>query len=112
MSIWNDIEKCLADLDEVNAVALKFGRDMVLAEAKYYSVKAEEAFSLKKDGYAVTFIEMVIKGVPKVSNALTEYHMSQIEYENARDCVNVLKKKLTALCDQYQREWSQSGLRG
>lgn len=109
MSLWGDIEDCLEDLDRVNATAVKYGRDMVIAEARYYSAKAEEAFSLKQDGYAVTFIEMVIKGVPRVSSALTEYHMAQIEYENARDCVNVLKKKLTALCDQYQREWSQSG---
>lgn len=109
MSLWGDIEDCLEDLDRVNATAVKYGRDMVIAEARYYSAKAEEAFSLKQDGYAVTFIEMVIKGVPRVSSTLTEYHMAQIEYENARDCVNVLKKKLTALCDQYQREWSQSG---
>lgn len=99
----------MRDLDRVNAVALKFGRDMVVAEAAYYSAKSEAAFDLKEQGYPVTFIEMVVKGRPQVAKRLTAYHMAQIEYENARECVNVIKKKLTALNDQYQREWSQAG---
>ena len=112
MSLWKSIEDTLRDMERVNAHAAKLGRDMVIAEAAYYGAKSRAAFGLKEQGYAVTFIEMAVKGVPEVAEAMMEYHMAQIEYDNARECVNVMKKKFQALNDQLQREWTQSGMRG
>lgn len=112
MSLWKSIEDTLKDMERVNAYAAKLGRDMVLAEAAYYTAKATAAFALKEKGYPVSLIEMAVKGVPEVAKAMTEYHAAQIEYDNARECVNVMKKKFQALNDQYQREWTQSGMRG
>lgn len=111
MSLWNEIDDCLKDMERCRETALRFGRDMVLAEAEYYSAKSRAAFSLKEQGYPVTFIEMTVKGMSEVSRKLTDYHMAEIEYENARECVNVLKKKLSALNDEMQREWSAAGMR-
>lgn len=109
--LWQGVQDTLRDLDRVNATALKFGRDKVLAEAAYYGAKARAAFELKERGMPVSYIEMVVKGQPEVAKALTAYHMAEIEYDNARECVMTLKKKLTVLNDQIQREWSQSGMR-
>lgn len=111
MSLWVEIEDCMRDLERANAYALKLGRDMVKAEADYYTAKADAAFELKEAGNPVSFIAIVVKGVKSVCRAMTAYHMAEIEYDNARECVNVIKKKLAALTDQYQREWSQSGMR-
>lgn len=111
MSLWQRIEDCIAEIERINTTAKRMGFDMVAAEAAYYSAKARAAFLLKEKGYPVTFIEMTVKGDEEVVEKLTDYHMAQIEYENARECVNVLKKKLSALNDQYSREWSQAGTR-
>lgn len=109
--MWQEILDCIRDLEKVNAYALKLGRDMVQAEADYYTAKAEAAFELKEAGNPVSFIALVLKGGKTVAKAMTAYHIAQIEYDNARECVNVIKKKLTALNDQYQREWNQAGMR-
>ena len=68
------------------------------------------AFDLKEDGYPVTLIEMVIKGMPEVVGSMTAYHAAQVEYENAREARNVYKKKLDTLREEYAREWSRAGM--
>lgn len=107
MDLWNDIQKCMALLDAALHEAKERGDRFVKAEAEYYSAKARAAFKLKEDGYPVTFIETVIKGVPSVSEKMTEYHAAQVEYENAREARNVYKKKLDTLREQYEREWGR-----
>lgn len=104
--LWSEIQECTRLLDLALAEAKERGSRFVLAEAAYYTAKAEAAFSMKEDGYPVTFIETVIKGVPSVAAKMTEYHAAQVEYENAREARNVYKKKLDTLREQYAREWS------
>ena len=71
MSLWAEIEDAMRDLAKVNAVARKFGRDMGVEDAAYYSGKSEAAFDLKEQGYPVTFIEMVVKGRGQVGRGVT-----------------------------------------
>ena len=107
--LWVEIQECIRLLDLALKEAKKRGDAMVKAEAEYYTAKAEAAFSLKEDGYPVTLIEMVVKGMPEVTEKMTEYHAAQVEYENAREARNVYKKQLDVLREQMQREWSQTG---
>lgn len=107
--LWGEIVETQELLDLALAEAKKRGREMVAAEAHYYTVKSETAYRLKEEGQAVSFIAMVIKGEPDVCDAMTAYHARQVEYENAREARNVYKKRLDTLREQYQREWSQSG---
>lgn len=111
MSLWNEIEQCIRDMDECRETALRYGRDMVRDEAAYYSAKSRAALAMKDKGYPVTLIEMTVKGDPEVARKMADFHLSEIEYENARECVNVLKKKLSALNDEMQREWNAAGTR-
>ena len=110
-ALWQRIEATLDDMERTNKLAKKLGRDLVIAEAAYYTAKARAAFALKEKGYPVSLIEMTVKGDEQVAEKLTAYHVAQIEYDNAKECVNVLKKKFQALNDQYAREWSQAGWR-
>lgn len=109
--LWTQIQECIRLLDLALAEAKERGSKYVLAEAAYYSAKAEAAFSMKEDGYPVTFIETVIKGVPSVAEKMTAYHAAQVEYENAREARQVYKKKLDTLREEHQQEWSQAGER-
>lgn len=111
MSLWNEIEEVTRLLDMSLKEAKERGAKCVLAEAEYYSAKANAAFALKADGLSGTMISIVIKGHPMVVDKMLEYHAAQVEYENAKEARNVYKKKLDTLREQYQREWSQSGMR-
>lgn len=107
-NLWEEIEDTMRLLDKALREAKSRGDRYVAAEAAYYSAKARAAFSLKEDGYPVTFIETVIKGVPSVAEKMTDYHAAQVEYENAREARNVYKKKLDTLREQYAREWGEA----
>ena len=111
MSLWNEIEEVTRLLDMSLKEAKERGAKCVLAEAEYYSAKANAAFAMKADGMTGTMISIVIKGHPMVVDKMLEYHAAQVEYENAKEARNVYKKKLDTLREQYQREWSQSGMR-
>ena len=106
--LWEQIKHCMRTLDTALIECKQRGAAMVAAEAEYYTAKANAAFELKEARNPVTFIQIVIKGVPTVTAAMSRYHAAEVEYENAREARNVWKKKLDTLREQYQREWSSS----
>lgn len=110
LPLWDQIRECHRMLDVALRECKERGRKMVSAEARYYTEKAKVSFELLEQGYANTLIQTVIKGMPTVCEAMTEYHAAQVEYENAREARNVWKKKHDALREQYQREWSAAGM--
>lgn len=85
------------------------GVAMNAAEAKYYTVKDMRVRELIDENKSATVISMIIKGEPEVNAAMNEFHDLQVEYKNACEAINVYKKWLDYLREQYQREWSQSG---
>lgn len=106
--LWVRIKECMRMCDLALSECKSRGQHMVEAEVEYYTAKAEESFRLLEAGYANTLIQTVIKGRPRVAEAMGEYHAAQVEYENAREARNIWKKKLDTLREQYTREWSEA----
>ena len=109
LPLWEQIRECHRMLDVALKECKSRGRAMVSAEADYYTRKAEASFRLLEEGYANTLIQTVVKGVPEVNEAMRAYHAAQVEYENAREARQVIKKKHDALREQYSREWAAAG---
>ena len=109
LPLWEQIRKVMGLLDTALRECKERGQRMVTAKAAYYTAKAEAAFRLREDGHPVTFIQEVLKGEADVCAAMIEYNAAEVEYENAREARNVLKKKLDTLREQYQREWGAAG---
>ena len=108
--LWEQITHCMKMLDTALLECKSRGSLMVETKAAYYTAKAKAAFSMREDGYPVTFISDVVKGVPEVSEAMTAYNAAEVEYENAREARNVWKKKLDTLREEYAREWGRTGI--
>jgi hypothetical protein len=106
--LWEQMKSCMRMLDTALLECKDRGSRMVACKARYYSVKSQHAFQMREKGFPVTFIQDVIKGVPEVNEAMSEYNAAEVEYENAREARNVVKKKLDTLREQYAREWSQA----
>lgn len=112
ISLWNDIVKCEELCELALLQAKKRGDAWAVAEANYYTVKAQVAYSLKEDEQLpVSFINLVLKGHPEVAAAMQEKDKAYVEYVNAKEAINVYKKKLDTLREEHSREWSQSGMR-
>ena len=109
VDLWQDIKKTKELLDVALKEAKARGIAMNAAEAKYYTVKDLRVRELMDESKSGTVIAMIIKGEPDVNTAMNEYHDLQVEYKNACEAINVYKKWLDFLREQYQREWSQSG---
>lgn len=107
--LWVRIQECMKLLDLSLAECKKRGQEMVAKELAYYTAKSRCAAELLEAGYANTYIQTVIKGRPGVAEAMSEYHLAQVMYENARESRQVYKKKLDTLREQYAREWSDAG---
>lgn len=110
MPLWEQITYCMRMLDTALFECKSRGRLMVAAEAAYYTAKDKEAFELLEAGCTNTYIQTVIKGRPRVCEAMTAYHAAEVEYENAREARNVWKKKLDTLREEYAREWGREGI--
>lgn len=109
MDLWADIQDVIRLLDKSLIVARDRGRDWAEAEMSYQSIKSAVAYEMLEDGRPMTFISIAIKGDAKVNEALGLRDRRLVEYENAKEARNVLKKKLDTLREQYAREWSQAG---
>ena len=107
LPVWVRVKECLRLIDLAITEAKKRGQKMVLAEAAYYSAKADEYFILLEAGHANTFIQQVIKGRPRVNEALSAYHAAEVEYKNATEAINAYKLALRVLENEQQREWEQ-----
>lgn len=105
--IWVRVNECQRLLDLAIAESKTRGRDMVAKEAAYYSAKAEESLAMLDAGYANTFIQTVIKGRPRVSEAMHAYHEAEVYYKNAQDAIQVYKLKLRVMEAELEREWEQ-----
>lgn len=101
-------DECIRLLDVALMEAKARGRRLVEAEAAYYSAKAHETFELLEQGYANTTVQGVIKGQDKTGVAMRAYHAAQVEYDNAKEAINVYKLKLRSLEAEIEREWEQA----
>ena len=95
-------------LNKAISEARRRGLVMDLKEAAYYTVKADESFELLEAGYANTFIQTVIKGRPRVVEAMREYHDAEVEYKNANEAIHAYKLVLKPLEADEEREWEQA----
>ena len=106
--LWVRIEECMRLLDIALKEAKHRGKAMVDAEFAYYREKTDESFRLLEAGYANTFIQTVIKGRPKVAEAMSAYHEAEVLYKNANEAINALKAKLRVLENEQARDWEQA----
>lgn len=109
MDLWAEVQETKASLDLALKACKERGLERSRLEAHYYSVKDRRVVELKDQGCTATEIGLRIKGEPEVNEAMQAFHDAEVGYDNAREAVNVYKKWLDFLREEYQREWSQAG---
>ena len=108
-----DLYGLIMEAEEDMRLALKAAKERGLErsrlEAHYYSVKADAVQAMKDQGCTATEISLRIKGDPAVNQAMRAFHDAEVGYDNAREAINVYKKIHAFYCEQFAREWGQSG---
>lgn len=83
----------------------KRGIELARAEAEYQTAKNLTALSLKGDGFAATLINLLIKGDSRVNQKLFTRDCAQVEYDSAKEALNVYKLDARLVEAQIDREW-------
>lgn len=109
MSLWREIEETMDCLDSLIEESRQAGLEYARDKAAYYSAKARAVYDLKQDGMPATVISMVVKGDRTVNSAMHNMDVSEVAYRNSMEAINVMKKRLDTLREQYSREWGQAG---
>ena len=106
--VWRDIQETRELLEAKLKEERAFGLAMNAAECKYNTMKDLRVRELMDENKSATIINTIIKGEPGVSDALNEFRDLQVEYKNANEAVQILKRDYDYLREQYQREWGQT----
>lgn len=109
MDLLSELQETRKLMKQAMAEIPERGRIYAQAEADYQAAKNVRALELKAEHMSATLIQLTIKGDKDVNMKLFERDVALIEYESARDAVNVLKLDARLLEQQIQREWNQSG---
>ena len=104
-----DIRAAYELLDVLRQEERVQGLAMNAAEAKYYTVSALRVLELREEGYAAAIIDKIIKGEPKVNDALHKWRDFQVEYNAAKEAIQGQKRYVDFLHEQYKREWTKAG---
>lgn len=81
------------------------GIELARAEAEYQTAKHLTVLDLKQDGLPATLINLIIKGDGRVCQTLYKRDCAQVEYESAKEALQVYKLDARLLEAQIEREW-------
>ena len=79
-----------------------------MAEAAYYTAKANDTESLLGQGYTATSTADKVKGEPETNAALEKRIAEKVGYDNACEAVQCFKLIARILNDDIAREWEQA----
>lgn len=109
MSVYQEITQVLDEMKITSKESKALGEKWAMLKSRYESVKSRRVLEMKEGGFSASMIELVIKGDAEVSDAMMERDIAEVQYKNACEGVNVLKKEFDFLREQYKREWEQAG---
>lgn len=81
------------------------GVALAKAEAEYQAAKNATALRMKAEGFSATMINLILKGDDHVSQLLFARDCAQVEYDSAKEALNVYKLDARLIEAQIDREY-------
>ena len=103
--LFNDIQDLIEKLNQSIRVLAKYGNDYAEAEKNYKIALRQEALKLRDEKMAVTLINQIVYGVPKVAEKRFKRDVAEAMYKTALENINVLKLQIKILENQLEREY-------
>lgn len=108
MDLYEQIQKLTYELDQSIKQLAKNGEALAECEKVYKITLAKNALALKADGTAVTFINLIIYGLPEVADSRFNRDVAETNYKANLEHINITKLKLKLLENQLAREWGRN----
>lgn len=91
-------------LDELE----KLGVQAAQAEYEYRLEEAKKTLSLRDEGFPATLIPTLTKGDESVAKMRLLRDVSEVRYKAAQERINAIKKEISVLAEEINREWSNA----
>lgn len=108
MELWQEIAETQRMLDQALGEFRENGIRYCEAERQYQAEKSRQIMLLKSEGYPITLIPQIIKGMPTVNDLLFERNKCDVVYRANQEAINIKKLELRVLEAQYEREFSKN----
>ena len=106
--LWEEIIETERQLDQALATFRLNGLEWVRAENNYQMEKSKQIMRLKAEGFPITLIPQMVKGLKSVAELNLIRMEKEVVYKANGEAIQVKKKELSVLQDQANREWSDA----
>lgn len=78
------------------------------AEKEYRVALNKKVLELKDEGMTATLISMVIYGYEEIAEKRAKRDIAESSYEVIREKIQLIKKEMTSIENQLQRDWNDT----
>lgn len=108
IQLYQEIDQKMAMLEEAIRQLKARGIALSTAEREYRVAKAEAILEERAKGTPATLTADIVKGRRDIAKLCFERDCAQVVYDSAKEYIMVVKKEVTVLENQIQREWEQA----
>lgn len=108
MELWEEIIEIERQLDQALSTLRENGNKYCEAERKYQMAKSKEIMRLKSEGYPITLIPQVVKGIEEIANLDFERNTCEVVYKANQEALNVKKLELRVKESEVEREYARN----
>ena len=101
-------DKLIKQLDSALATLRKHGIEWAQAEYEYRKLKSQLILQLREEGYPVTIIPDVVKGLDDVAELDLKRNIAKIVYTSNNEAIMIKKLELKSIENEIQREWGNT----
>ena len=105
MALWQEVEAIRKELDYAMKLYRQNGIAFVEAENEYRIAKSKEILRLRDEGYPVTLIPDIVKGIDYVAELNLKRMAAEVVYKANHEAIQVKKLEMRTLESELEREY-------
>ena len=105
--LWEEVNTIKVQLDTALRTCRENGLKATQAEVEYRKLKSKEILRLKSEGYPVTLIPDIVKGLNEVAVLYQDKLDKEVIYKSNIEAIQVKKLELRTMESELEREWGE-----
>ena len=108
MELWEEIIVIERQLNEALSTFRHNGMKYCEAERQYQMAKSKEILRLKSEGYPITLIPQIVKGIEHIAELDFNRNAAEIVYKANQEAINIKKLQLRVKESEVEREYGRN----
>ncbi len=108
MELWEEIIEIERQLNQALSTLRENGIKYCEAERQYQMAKSKEILRLKTEGYPITLIPQVVKGIESIAELDFVRNSAEVVYKANQEAINIKKLELRVKESEVEREYARN----